>query len=181
MGNTLRNIGVGLALTSAAVLTAGCAETYGEGSILTDNQGCDPISSTLEIDEKGDTVLYGIDDLSVGGDTDWIDAGRVEDKLRIEAVGIAGRTAVDEVVFRGEDLVIEVVDTLPVDWSQQKDDEFRVDISDLRGERGGPDHSFAFEIREGNALVPVTVEALTNGGANVTLSQDCVAVPTVTD
>lgn len=177
-GTRVAGLGLG-----AALLFTGCAETYGEGSMLTDNNGCDPTSTTIKLDEAGDGFRYAIDDLSVEGPDLHVEAwdvssvGRVEDHLTVEAVGVEGSDRVDEIVVTGEKMIIEVIDTLDVDMTQEADEEFRVDLSDIREDE---DNTFAFEVREGNSETRVTVEALAVG-ANVTVEQNCVAQPTVVD
>lgn len=187
MGNTLRNLAIaGGLLAGAATLNSSLpegytgpkADTYGPGSMLATEAGCDPTTTVVVLDENGDRKAYAVDDLSVRNNVFNSPEQNIEDELLVTAVGRVGTSDITEVVFangRNHDGVIEVVDGLPFDETLEAGNEYRVDVEDLRdGEAGHRD--LTFEVREGVRKATLTVEPASQNptdGVELTLVQDC--------
>lgn len=183
---------------AAATLVAGAASciaperTYGEGSVLFPEGGCNKTTTEVVLDANGDYLHYAVDDMSVDSDrlrggTDIGGGERaaraaVNDQLRVEAVGRAGTSEVTEVVFQGsegQDLVIEAVEGLPWDQTVPADEEYRVSVEDLRkgllDKESDSEGALTFAVREYDREAGITVQALEDpqAGAAVTFTQDC--------
>ena len=193
MGNTLRNLAIAGGLLAGSATLYSCApeslrevgtyggavDTYGPGSVLSEEKGCDPITTTITLDTNGDRVAYAVDDLSVDNGVFRTAEQNVEDELLVTAVGRVGNQEVTEVVFengRYHDGVIEVLSGLPFDQTLKAGEEYRVDLEDLRANPDEDRRQVVFEIREAELKTEVTVRPVgmdPADGATVTFAQDC--------
>lgn len=191
-----RVLTAGALVVLGGLAAGGCAETSGPGSAWMRGSDCDPTTTTRVFDtaagytDQGfsidaDSMFYGINDMSA--DASISDGGRIEDKLTITAVGVEGdpdvdETIVRELVFEGEDIVIEQVEPLPFDQTQEADEEYRVDVAELRARPAGH-RKFSFWLREGVSRVFLTVRPDQDpaNGATLTIDNDCEPAPEVSD
>jgi len=171
--NKLRVAVTSLAAVFALGGTACASHTGQEGSVETQG-GCMPSEQVFTMTHSGQSVKYGVNDLS--HDAKLSNRVYPEDYISVTAEG-PGKE-VTEIVFssgnetKGSEIKVYGDQGSGVafyqDWKTN-----RVDLSAIDDKDGDP---YEFAIREADREVKVRVEALTAGGnaeAKVTFGQDC--------